>query len=130
MPTVQTRPLTALIAQLLLFAAFAGTVALSGVGLSSAGWIVGVTCGVITNAALARGLSRYRADRLGPADWVTLARATLAIGVAALVADSFDQPAPVTILVSLAAVALALDTVDGWVARRTRTAAMLGARFV
>ena len=81
------------------------------------------------NAALARGLSHYRSDRLGPADWVTLARATLAVGVAALVADSFAEPVPVALLVSLAVVALALDAVDGWVARRTRTTATLGAHF-
>ena len=114
---------------MLLLAALAVTVGLQRRGLSPAGWVVGVACGVITNAALAGGLSRYRVDRLGPADWVTLARATLAVGVAALVADSFDQPAPVTLLVSLAAVALALDAVDGWVARRTRTTATLGAQF-
>jgi phosphatidylglycerophosphate synthase len=124
-----TGPVTALIAQVLLIAALAGAVGLSGVGLSPAGWVVGAICGVITNAALARGLSRYRADRLGPADWVTLARATLAVGVAALIAGSFDQPAPVTMLVSLTALALALDAVDGWVARRTRTTATLGAHF-
>ena len=122
-------PVTGIIAQVLLIAALAGIVGLSGVRLSAAGWIVGVTCGVITNAALARGLSNYRSDRLGPADWVTLSRATLAVGVAALTAASFDQPVPVTILVSLAVVALALDAVDGWVARRTRTTARLGARF-
>ena len=40
---------------------------------------VGVTCEVLLIAALARGLSRTRARRLGPADWVTLARATLAV---------------------------------------------------
>ena len=113
----------------MLIAALAGIVALSGVGLSAAGWVVGVTCGVITNVALARGLSRYQCDRLGPADWVTLARATLAIGVAALVADSFHQPVPVTMLVSLTVIALALDAVDGWVARRTRTTGVLGAQF-
>jgi phosphatidylglycerophosphate synthase len=129
MRTVQTGPVTALIAQALLIAALAGTVGLNGFGFSPAGWVVGATCGVITNAALSRGLSRYRADRLGPADWVTLARAALAVGVAALVADSFDQPAPVTVLVSLSALALALDAVDGWVARRTRTTATLGAHF-
>ena len=61
------------------------------------------------------------AQRLSPADWVTVARATLAIGVAGLVADSFSRLVPVTLLVSLAAVALALDAVDGWVARRTRS---------
>ena len=58
-------------------------------------------------------------DRLGPADWVTLARATLAVGVAALVADSFAESVPVALLVSLASLALVLDAVDGWVARRT-----------
>jgi phosphatidylglycerophosphate synthase len=113
----------------MLIAALAGIVAVSGVGLRGAGWVVGVTCGVITNVALTRGLSRYRCDRLGPADWVTLARATLAIGVAGLVADSFHQPVPVTMLVSLAVIALVLDAVDGWVARRTGTTGMLGARF-
>jgi phosphatidylglycerophosphate synthase len=129
MRMVQTAPVTALIAQMLLIAGLAIAVGLSGVGLSPAAWGVGVTCGLITNAGLARGLSYYRADRLGPADWVTLARAALAAVVAALVADSFGEPVPVTLLVSLAAVALALDAVDGWVARRTRTMATLGARF-
>jgi phosphatidylglycerophosphate synthase len=129
MRIVQTSPVTTLIAQMLLFAALAGTVGLGSGGLSPAGWVVGATCGVLTNAALARGRSRYRADQLGPADWVTLARATLAVGVAALIADSFDQPAPVAMLVSVTALALALDAVDGWVARRTRTTAPLGAHF-
>ena len=78
-------------------------------------------------AALARGLGS--GERLGPASWVTLARATLAVGVAALAADSFTHDTPVALLVTLAAVALALDLVDGWVARRTGTASALGARF-
>lgn len=73
-------------------------------------------------------LLNYRADPMGPADWVTLARATLAVGVAVFVADSLSRPVPVALLVSLAAVALALDAVDGWVARRTRTTEA-GARF-
>ena len=122
--TAQAGPLTGLIAQVLLLAALAGTV-----GLGGAGWVVGVTCAVITNAALARGLARYDCDRLGPADWVTLTRATLAVGVAALVADSFDRPAPVALLVTLTVVALALDAVDGWIVRRTGTATPLGAHF-
>jgi hypothetical protein len=121
--SVPAGPLVGLIAVLLLVAALARPA-----GLGAAGWIVGVACGLITNAALARGLSRHRTDRLNPADWVTLARATLVAGVAALVADSFDHAAPVALLVSLAAAALALDAVDGWVARRTRTGAV-GARF-
>ena len=64
-----------------------------------------------------------------PASWVTLARATLAVGVAALVVDSFTHDTPVALLVTLAAVALVLDLVDGWVARRTGMATELGARF-
>ena len=81
------------------------------------------------NAALAHGLSRHGSLGLAAADWVTLARASLAVGVAALVADSFAHPAAVTMLVSITALALALDVVDGWVARRTRTTAALGAQF-
>ncbi len=121
-------PRAVLSAQLLLIAGLAATVALSGAVLSPAGWAVGVTCGVITNAGLAVGRLHYRADRLTRADWVTLARAAVAFGVAALVADSFGQPVPVTTLVSLSALALALDAVDGWVARRTGTG-KLGAQF-
>ena len=117
-----------MIAQGLLIAALAGIAGLSGGGLI-AGWVAGVACGAIMNAALARGLCNRRSYRLGPADWVTLARATLAVGVAALVAASFQQPVPVTMLVSLTVGALALDAVDGWVARRTRTTARFGARF-
>ena len=113
-----------LIVQALLLAELARTV-----GLDGPGWVVGLTCAVITDATLARGLCRYRVRSMGVADWVTLARATLTIGVAALVADSFHRPAPVAVLVCLAAVALILDAVDGWVARRTRTTGTLGAQF-
>jgi phosphatidylglycerophosphate synthase len=63
-----------------------------------------------------------------PASWVTLARATLAVGVAALAVDSLTGSTPVALLVTLAAVALGLDLVDGWVARRTETETELGAR--
>ena len=67
--------------------------------------------------------------RMTPASWVTLARATLAVGVAGLAVDSFTNDTPVALLVTLAAVALVLDLVDGWVARRTGTATELGARL-
>jgi len=68
-------------------------------------------------------------EQWGPASWVTLARATLAAGVAALVAGVLAHDAPVALLVTLAAVALVLDLVDGRVARRTGTVSPLGARF-
>ncbi len=124
--TVLTAPLALLAAQVLLIAAIAVTPSLGDDGLGPAGWAVGLACGGVMALALARGLAYWRADRLGPADQVTLARATLTVGVAALVADSFAEPVPVALLVSLASVALVLDAVDGQVARRTRTASELG----
>jgi len=121
---VPAGPVTGVIAQVFLVAALARSV-----GLSDAGWIVGLTCAALMNAALARGLSYYGRARLAPADWVTLARATLAVGVAALVAHSFSGPVPIELLVSLTVVALMLDAVDGWVARRMRTTGGLGAHL-
>ena len=50
--TAQAGPVIGLIAQVLLLAALAGTV-----GLGAAGWVVGLACAVIMNAALARGLA-------------------------------------------------------------------------
>jgi phosphatidylglycerophosphate synthase len=117
-----------MVAQLLVGIALLGIVLLAGNRLSAAGWVVGITCGLITNVGLACAVSHFGTDRLTPADWVTLARATLAIGVAALVADSFEHTVPVTTLVFLAAGALVLDAVDGWLARRT-TSGRLGANF-
>jgi len=117
-------PATGLIAQVLLLAVLAATA-----GLGAAGWTVGIACAVTMAAALARGLARDPGERLGPASSLTLARATLAVGVAALAADSFTNDTPVALLVTLAAVALCMDPVDGWVARRTDRATALGARF-
>jgi hypothetical protein len=116
---VQTGLLAALIAQLLLVAALLGIVSLTGNGPSAAGWGVGITCAVITNLGLTRALPRFGADRLTRADRVTLARAAFVAVVAALVADSFVESVSVAILVSVVSVALVLDAVDGWVARRT-----------
>lgn len=67
--------------------------------------------------------------RIGPANAVTLVRATLAVAVAVLVVRALARSTPVAPLVALAAVALVLDAVDGWVARRTGTATVFGARF-
>lgn len=97
----------------------------SAVGLGEAGWFVGLACGLVMNAAVLRGA----AAALGPADLVTAVRAALACAVAALVADSFVRTPALSTLVGLATVALVLDAVDGWVARRTRTESVFGARF-
>jgi phosphatidylglycerophosphate synthase len=124
---VQTGPALGFVAQLALLTALAGTV-----GVGGPGWFVGLACGLFTNALLARGLVRSGSARLGPADQVTLARSTLAGGVAAMTADTFSEVAHMAALSALsvlAVVALVLDAVDGWVARRTGTASALGARF-
>ncbi len=123
MRSVRTATVIALLGQLALLTALAVTVGLSGFG-----WVVGITCGVVTNATLARALSRAGADALNVADRVTLVRATLVGGVAALIVSSLGQPAP-DALVGITVVALILDAVDGWVARRTGTVSAVGARF-
>ena len=115
-------PATGLLSQVLLLGLL-----VEAAGLGAAGWLVGFACAVTMTVALALGLGP--GERLGPASWVTLARATLVVGVVALVADSFAHDTPVALLVTLASVALALDLIDGWVARLTGTASELGARF-
>jgi phosphatidylglycerophosphate synthase len=110
------------------------TAALLGVvsataGLGVAGWIAGLATGSAATALLVTARMRSDQPAIHPADWVTLTRTLLIAGVAGLVADSFGRPVSVTALVTLSAVALALDAVDGQVARRTGTATPLGGRI-
>lgn len=124
MATVRNGPLIGLSVQILLLAVVAGTV-----GLGAAGWFSGLAYGLVLCLVLSRGLHQV-ARGLGPADRVTLTRAVLIGAVVALVADELaGRPAPVGLLTTLAAVALSLDAVDGYVARRTGTESAFGARF-
>jgi phosphatidylglycerophosphate synthase len=116
-----TSSLAALVALLALLGAIAG--------LTLAGWVAGLGCGVTLVAMVARGLARSRAEALGPGDLVTLLRATLACAVAALVAQSFVAQPATAVLVGISVSALVLDAVDGPVARRTGTGSAFGARF-
>jgi phosphatidylglycerophosphate synthase len=122
--SVQRGPLAGLLSQVVLLIALAATV-----GLTARGWGVGLACGVVTAAVLSRGMTVQSRRQLGPADRVTLGRVVVAGGVAALTVDSLGHPLVRPVLVALAATALALDGVDGWVARRTATVSPLGARF-
>ncbi|TDB73577.1 CDP-alcohol phosphatidyltransferase family protein [Micromonospora sp. KC721] len=125
MSRVRTGPVIGLTAQIVLLVVLAATV-----GLDAVGWLAGVGYGIGLCVVLTRGLRRHRTDRLGPADRVTLARAVLVGGVTALLVDAVDgSPVPLAVLVPMTAVALALDAVDGWVARRTGSTSALGARF-
>jgi len=99
------------------------------VELSVRAWCVGVTCGVVVCAWVGRGLARAGAEALGPANTVTFARATMTCGLAALVAESLLGETALVPLLALAVASLALDAVDGSVARRTHTASAFGARF-
>jgi phosphatidylglycerophosphate synthase len=82
-----------------------------------------------TSAAIALiVVSRVGADpvpRFGPADQVTSVRALLVALVAALI----GEPAQPAFAVGAAAIATMLDGVDGWLARRTRSASAFGARY-
>lgn len=101
-------------------------------GLGAAGWVAGLAAGWTTTALFTVARARCERPAATPADWVTLARALLVCGVAGLVAGSFTEPVTQTAirtLVTVSAVALVLDWVDGRVARRTGTASPLGARF-
>ena len=124
MRSVQSGPIAGLISQLVLLGALASTI-----GLGGPGWAGGIAYAIALSALLSRAISWRGTGGLGPADWVTLARAALVGGVTALIVDSLDRPVPVAVLVSLAAVALVLDAVDGRVARATGTVSALGARF-
>jgi phosphatidylglycerophosphate synthase len=87
------------------------------------GWLPVVLCAV----AVWR-----RRPRVGtPADAVTLGRAVLACGCAALasLAVLAGVSARTWVIVALAVPMLSLDAVDGWVARRTNSATAAGARL-
>jgi phosphatidylglycerophosphate synthase len=116
--------MTGLAAQLALLATLAVTL-----GLTPAGLVTGLGYGLALCGLLAIGLQRAGLQRMGAANVVTFSRAILVGGVTALVVTSFSQPVSVPALVTVAGVALALDGVDGQVARRTGCTTALGARF-
>lgn len=67
--------------------------------------------------------------RFGPADRVTLARTSIAALCAGLLFQGNSAIALGWWLPAIAGISLALDGVDGWLARKTGTASEFGARF-
>lgn len=113
-------------------AAVLGAVAVLGLGfgLQARGWVpVGAALAVYGAAALLAGRAMARSyphSALGLGNLVTLLRLALATAlVAPLVSGSGAQWA----VLLVAAVALALDGVDGWFARRQSLVSEFGARF-
>ena len=121
MPAVRTGPVFGLVGQAVVLVALDRTA-----GLGAAGWLAGAAYGLALFALLSRGMDRSGTTTLSPADRVTLLRATLVGAVTALAAERHQHAAA---LVAIASVALALDWVDGRVARSTGTVSALGARF-
>ncbi|MCM4077688.1 MULTISPECIES: CDP-alcohol phosphatidyltransferase family protein [Paractinoplanes] len=117
-------PVVGLAAQLGLLALLGSTL-----GLTATGLIAGAAYGLVLCGLLGAGLDRARMHQIGAANAVTLSRAILVGGVTAMVVTSFAHPVSTPALVAIAGVALALDGVDGQVARRTGTTTALGARF-
>ncbi len=95
-------------------------------GLGPVAWATGLTYGLALVLLTDWGLRHTGRGGFGPADWITFARAILVGCAAELIADG---SVPHVWLVVTIAVALALDGVDGQVARRTGTSSEFGARF-
>lgn len=111
---------TALCAQAALLALLTATT-----GLGAPGWTAATLYTLLATVLLWAALRHYRHRSLGPADLVTLARVVLIGGATALVVDGDHTWALITVVVP----AMALDAVDGLVARGTRTCSDFGARF-
>jgi phosphatidylglycerophosphate synthase len=113
--------------------AAAGVVALYAVdgaaSLGAAGWATGLAYLVVSTVLLSRGLRRTRAERFGPANAVTAMRSTLVGVVTAMVVAAVAGPPSTLLFVTITSTALALDALDGYVARRTDTMTALGGRF-
>ncbi|WP_232664848.1 CDP-alcohol phosphatidyltransferase family protein [Pseudonocardia sp. TRM90224] len=124
-PTAGVELATAALAQLVMLAGLA-----AGAGTGAVGLLAGAAYAAALLALLGKAMRAARRQALGPADVVTLARALLVGAVTALVVEGMvTGTTPVLVLVAVASVALALDAVDGKVARRSGTVSSLGARF-
>ncbi|GAB3596840.1 CDP-alcohol phosphatidyltransferase family protein [Microbacterium tumbae] len=93
------------------------------------GWAATLCYLVCSTAFVLFGLRRRGATTFGAANAVTAVRSALVGVVTGLIAASFAADVPAGLLVALVIPALALDGVDGWVARRTGSASELGAQF-
>ncbi|SDK15267.1 CDP-alcohol phosphatidyltransferase family protein [Billgrantia gudaonensis] len=127
-PPAQHRPST--LAELLL--GLAGVLALGGglgFGLGASPATLGLA--VAGYALLATLVARFHRHSwgLGWANRITLARGVLVAVLAGCLADPASIARHAWLFAATSGIALLLDGVDGWVARRTGTASAFGARF-
>ena len=105
--------------------AAAGAAVTVAIGLSAplslAGWIAALSYLAVSAALVSRGLRRRGSTRFGAANAVTAARSAL-VGIATgIVVTALSGRDSSALLLSVVVIALALDGVDGYVARRTGT---------
>ncbi|TQM19807.1 CDP-alcohol phosphatidyltransferase family protein [Microbacterium kyungheense] len=133
MPKVQSSPAPSAAWTRPWWWAAGGVAMLAAVGavapLTLLAWAAGVAYLVVSSLLMSLGLRRRGETRFGAANAVTASRSAL-VGVAtALVVSAFADGGDTGLLVTIVAVALALDGVDGYVARRTGSVSELGGRF-
>ncbi|WBU56547.1 CDP-alcohol phosphatidyltransferase family protein [Paracoccus sediminicola] len=99
--------------------------ALRPIGVS--GWVLPVI-GFVLLWLLIRGLMvrHYPLHRVGPANTLTMIRAAM---ILSLTSPLLSGMAAGWTVAAIASVALALDGIDGWLARRSGLASSFGARF-
>lgn len=111
--------------------ACAALVAALTAGAGLAALALGLAALAVAGGILLATLPAYPHARLGLCNAVTLARLGMTCAVAGLMAAPAVLADPVTgwAVTGLCALALALDGVDGWAARRSGLASAWGARF-
>jgi phosphatidylglycerophosphate synthase len=105
-------------------------VAAHNAGLPVSSWYAlkaGAVCAGIMWLALRRLDSHEPHASFGPANQVTTLRSALVALMAALIGEDSNPVAAYAVMTAVTAVAL--DGLDGWLARRTRMATRFGARF-
>lgn len=90
--------------------------------------VAGACFGIVAGLVIVFCHPLHPFPRLGPANLVTMARAGLVALLAALIGEAASSTTAAAITV-VSLMAASLDGVDGWLARRTRSASAFGARF-
>lgn len=107
-------------------AAGVGALLAGGLGLSVAAPLKAAGVVVALLAIVGRRINEHPYTSLGPANLLTLSRSVLVGALAAFLMEGREHGA---LLAVGALVALALDGVDGWLARRTRMSSNFGAQL-
>ncbi len=99
--------------------------------LAPSGLLLAISLFAVMAALAVAGLRQaYAHQRLGLCNMVTLGRAALAASLVAPLATTEPlSPEDEWLVVAVATVALALDGIDGWLARRNGLVSSFGARF-